>query len=168
MPDSFAQGLFALLAVALGAACSLIATQLGDRSRWRRDQLVRWDDRRLSAYTEYAAAVKLAIIRSRSILGHRGLSPTLTPLAPEEGIPLLAVDENSRTAKLEALMLLATADTIRAAREWHGIAWRFHHWATGSVATTPDEIEAAYAAAQVARERYYAAVRRELGIATVE
>ncbi len=64
-------------------------------------------------------------------------------------------------------MLLATDDTIAAAREWHRIAWQFHHWASGSVSTTASEVEAAYAEAQGARERYYAAVRRELGIAAI-
>ena len=164
MPEYLAQGLFTLLAVALGAAGSFATTQLVDRTKWRRDQSARWDERRLEAYTDYATAVKLAIIRSRSVLGHFGLSPTLTPLSPEEGLPLLAADENSRTAKLEALMLLATPGTIAAAREWHGIAWRFHHWASRSVPTTTAEVEAAYAEAQVARERYYAAVRKELRI----
>ncbi len=164
MPDYLWQGLFALLAVALGAAGSFTATQAMDRKRWVRQQETRWDEHRLRACIEYATAVKLAIIRSRSILGHMGLSPTLTPLSPEEGLPLLAVDENSRTAKLEALMLLASEETIETAREWHGIAWRFHHWASGEVPTSEAEVEAAYEQAQVARERYYSAVRRELGI----
>lgn len=164
MPDYVWQGLFTLFAVALGAFGSFAVTRSMERKRWLHEQETRWDQLRLQSCIEYATAVKLAIIRSRSILGYLGLSPTLTPLSPEEGLPLLAMDENSRTAKLEALMVLASPATIEAARTWHGIAWRFQHWATGAKPTSSVEVEAAYAEAQEAREAYYLAVRRDLGV----
>lgn len=106
----------------------------------------------------------MSIIQSRSILGSQGLSPTLTPVDRAEGLPVLTEIEAQRTARLEALMLLATDQTIEAARRWHGIAWTFHKWADGTVPTTSEAVESEYAAAQVAREAYYGAVREELAV----
>jgi hypothetical protein len=161
---SAVQGVITILAVLVGATATFLATHGIERARWRRERSARWDERRLEAYTEYANAVKIAIIRARSILGAMGLSETLTPLSPQEGLALLAIDENSRTVKLEAVMILGTAETIRAAREWHALAWRFQDWATGRKPTTQQEVEQSYAESQTAREAYYAAVRAELEI----
>jgi hypothetical protein len=158
------QGVITILAVMVGAVGTFLSTRGMERARWQRERRARWDERRLEAYTEYANAVKIAIIRARSILGAMGLSETLTPLPPEAGLPLLALDENSRTVKLEAVMILGTAETIHAAREWHGLAWRFQDWAQGRTPATKQQVEEAYAEAQTAREAYYAAVRAELDI----
>jgi hypothetical protein len=49
-----------LVGVALGAIGSFLVSSLNDRARWRREQSVRWDARRLDAYGEYIHAVKLA------------------------------------------------------------------------------------------------------------
>src|SRR6267154_150727 len=48
----------ALVGVALGILGTLLVTSVSDRARWKRDQSVRWDQRRLEAYTEYARAIK--------------------------------------------------------------------------------------------------------------
>lgn len=158
------QGLITIAAVAVGALGTYLATQRVERARWQREHAARWDERKLAVYTEYAASVKMAIIRSRSILGGLGLSPTLTPTSREEGLPLLALDENSRSEKLESVMLVGGPEVIAAARRWHGISWTFQHWAMGTEATTSQDVEREYEAAQVARESFYEAARRELGL----
>lgn len=98
------QGAITIAAVLVGALGTFLATERVERTRWTREHATRWDERKLQVYTEYAASVKMAIIRSRSILGGLGLSPTLTPISREEGLPLLALDENSRSEKLESVM----------------------------------------------------------------
>jgi hypothetical protein len=158
------QGIITIAAVAVGALGTFLATQGVERDRWARERATRWDDLKLQAYTEYAASVKMAIIRSRSILGGLGLSPTLTPITREEGLPLLALEENSRSEKLEAVMMIGSPEVVAAARKWHEISWTFHHWASGTKPTTADEVEELYRHAQTAREAFYAATRRELGI----
>jgi len=46
----------ALIGVAVGTVGTIVATGLADRSRWRRRQSVRWDERRLDAYVAFARA----------------------------------------------------------------------------------------------------------------
>lgn len=48
----------ALLGAVVGAITAFVLGDFGERRRWRRDQGVRWDAARLSAYTEYCNAVK--------------------------------------------------------------------------------------------------------------
>lgn len=158
------QGVITIAAVAIGALGTYLATQGIERARWARENATRWDERKRQVYTEYAASVKMVIIRSRSILGGLGLSPTLTPISREEGLPLLALEENSRSEKLESVMMIGSPGLVAAARSWHGIAWKFHQWAIGATQTTADEVEREYEAAQVAREAFYRAARDELGL----
>ena len=158
------QGAITIAAVLAGALGTFFATERVERGRWTREHGTRWDERKLQVYTEYAASVKMAIIRSRSILGGLGLSPTLTPISREEGMLLLALDENSRSEKLESVMMVGGPEVISAARAWHGISWTFHRWASGVVSTTREEVEREYQAAQDAREAFYKAARDELGL----
>ena len=122
------------------------------------------DERKLLVYTEYASSVKMSIIRSRSILGGLGLSPTLTPMSRDEGLPLLALDENRRSEKLESVLMIGGPDVVAAARKWHGISWTFQHWAMGTAEASVGDVEREYEAAQVAREEFYRAARQELEI----
>jgi hypothetical protein len=74
METQYIQVIGALVATAVGATGTFLATQRIDRTRWRRERSQRWDESRRQAYTDYASAVKMAIIRSRSILGAMGLN----------------------------------------------------------------------------------------------
>jgi hypothetical protein len=59
----------ALIGVILGALATIVAMNINDKLRWKRVQSVRWDERRLDAYAEYA--------RSRRCRSPRpGWSPT--------------------------------------------------------------------------------------------
>ncbi|MCO1594875.1 hypothetical protein M8C17_06810 [Micromonospora sp. RHAY321] len=48
----------ALLGVLVGPIGTIVATSVADRTRWKRNQTVRWDDRRLDAYVEFAQVLK--------------------------------------------------------------------------------------------------------------
>jgi hypothetical protein len=49
--------LITLLGVALGAVASFLSARLTDRNRWRREERLRWDTRRLECYTDFSAAI---------------------------------------------------------------------------------------------------------------
>jgi hypothetical protein len=51
------QQLPTLVGVLVGAAATYVATSTAERSRWRRQQSVRWDIHRYEAYAEYAHAL---------------------------------------------------------------------------------------------------------------
>lgn len=48
----------ALIGVLLGALGTYSVTALTERKRWQRQLTVRWDERRVIAYMEYAHAIK--------------------------------------------------------------------------------------------------------------
>ena len=164
MSDVLVQSVVTLVAVVLGGAGSLAATQLVERGRWRRERLERWDARKLEVFVDYADAVKTVIIRARSIAGYQSLSATLTPIPPEIGLPLLAEEENDRSAKFEALLLIGSLDTVAAARRWHNIAWEFQNWVNGTSTATVEQWADGWNRSQSARHDFYIAARKELGI----
>ncbi|MFJ1543000.1 hypothetical protein ACIODS_31120 [Micromonospora chalcea] len=56
--DAFVSQLPALLGVVVGALGTGLVTFLSSRSQWKRGQSVRWDERRLEAYGEFAQVLK--------------------------------------------------------------------------------------------------------------
>jgi hypothetical protein len=48
----------ALIGVIVGSVLSYAGRALTERSKWKRSQEVRWDARRVEAYSQYASAVK--------------------------------------------------------------------------------------------------------------
>ncbi|RSM36091.1 hypothetical protein DMA12_41670 [Amycolatopsis balhimycina DSM 5908] len=161
--QAFLQQLPALIGVVIGALASFAATSAAERSRWRRTQSVRWDERRLTAYAEYASAVKKVISLSVRIAAHRGIHPDIDALPPEEGLPALAAAEEERTVKWETVLLLGTGSTVVAARAWHESAFRLQRIASGR------EVELSWSeaidAVSKARRRFYEAAKADIGIA---
>ncbi|MEA5359154.1 hypothetical protein VA596_06360 [Amycolatopsis sp., V23-08] len=161
--QTFLQQLPTLIGVLVGALASFAATSAAERARWRRAQSVRWDERRLAAYAEYAFAVKKVSTLAVRIAAHRGIHPDIDGLSPEEGMPLLAAAEEERTVKWETVLLLGTGGTVVAARAWHESAFRLQRIAAGA------EVELSWAdaiaAASKARRRFYEAAKADIGIA---
>jgi hypothetical protein len=138
-----------------------------ERSKWKRSQSVRWDERRLVAYSEYAAAVKTLITIAWRIGAARGLPSIGAPLGVEEGLPLLADAEATRGAKWETVQLLGDPDTVNAARRWHMCAWKLNRFARGELAGA-DEFLATYSEAGTARDHFYRAARASLNVGAGE
>ncbi len=161
--QSFLQQLPALIGVFVGALATYAATSAAERARWRRAQAVRWDDRRLTAYVEYAHAVKKLISLSVRLAAHRGVHSDIDRLAPEEGLPALAAAEEERTMKWEAVLLLGTGRTVVAARAWHESVFRLQRFAAGEPVdgTWADAVEAV----SRARREFYQSAKRDIGIA---
>jgi hypothetical protein len=164
--QSFLQQLPALIGVLVGALASFAATSVAERARWRRTQAVRWDDRRLTAYVEYAHAVKKVISLSVRLAAHRGVHSDIDRLAPEEGMPALAAAEEERTMKWEAVLLLGTDRTVVAARAWHESVFILQRFAAGEPveSTWADAVKAV----SRARQAFYESAKRDIGIAVGE
>jgi hypothetical protein len=158
----FFQALPALVGVLLGATATYFSTAATERARWRRTQSVRWDERRIAAYTEYAHTLKHFIAIAVRIAAYNGLHRQEEPLDPAEGFPLLAAAGDQRTVKWEAVLLLGSPEVIRAARRWHQDAGELQPIVLGqpSDMTWLEAVEAISAA----RRGFYEAVRHDLGI----
>ena len=156
--------LFTLLGVFLGAAATFSATTFTERTRWRRAQESRWDDRRLQSYIEYANAVKKVVSVASRVLVARGVSAAGgQPLDATTGLPLLAEAEDDRSLKWENVLLLGSNTVIEAGRAWHQIAWRITALAQEELADE-NEATAAYAAYNDARAAFYGCARGDLGL----
>jgi hypothetical protein len=161
--QTFLQQLPALIGVIVGAFATYAATSAAERARWRRSQAVRWDSLRLTAYAEYAHAIKKVSSVAVRLAAHRGIHPDIDALPPEEGIPALAAAEEERTMKWETVLLLGTDTTVLAARAWHESVFRLQRIASGADAGIgwPQAI----ATASKARRRFYEAAKADIGIA---
>jgi len=159
---SLAAQLPALIGVLIGAAAAYAATFATDRTRWRREQSVRWDVKRADAYAEYGFAVKKVITLAVAIAGHSGAFSVTEPLTPAEGVGLLADAEHERAMKWETVLLLGSDEVVEAARRWHRSVFRLQEIARGYA--TADGWDEAVKVVSRERGRFYEAARRDLGL----
>ena len=144
----------ALIGVLVGTIGTIVATSLADRARWRRRQGVRWDERRLDAYAEFARALKeVHTIASRLIGGY---------LDREQELALLTEANFRHTIAWENVLLLGDAPTVTAARAWRDAVWEVELLARDGSATDglPDLLHRA----NEARDQFYDAARGGLGV----
>jgi hypothetical protein len=156
------QQLPALLGVLLGAISTYAVTVAAERRRWRREQSVRWDDRRVSAYIEYAHAIKKVISAAVSLAAQRGINPDESLASGVEPADLAAA-ENERTIKWEAVLQLGTEEAVIAGRQWHESVFRLQWIAYGR--PTDMTWDEAVEATGRARRRFYEVTRRDIGMA---
>jgi hypothetical protein len=160
---SWAVQLITLLGVALGALASFVSTRLVDRSRWQREESLRWDGKRLDCYSEYSAAMMRFINIAHQLAADRGLPAAVEPLGARTGLPALATAEAELSIYWAQLLILGSPQVVTAAQEWRNEAWQLESFARGS-RSDPTEFEAASAQRRAARTRFYTAVRAELGV----
>jgi len=163
--ESWTVQLLTIAGVAVGAFTSFVSTRLVDRSRWRREEALRWDTRRLNCYGEFAAAIKRHIGISDRICAGLGLPAGAQSLDLATGLTTLAAADDDLSVKWEQVLMLGSPDAIAAAQDWRHAAWRLEWLARGL-----REGAAEYAKANLdvgsARKRFYTAARDELGIAS--
>ncbi|AGZ43250.1 hypothetical protein [Actinoplanes friuliensis] len=160
---TFSESLPALVGVALGAAGAMTSSLLTDRLRWRRDQNVRWDQRRLEAYTTFAATLKeITGLGFRLSAADRADSHSI-PIERELGLQELAAANVRKTKDWESLLLLGDELTVAAAREWRDATRAFERQARAEV-PDPAEWQQRVDLMNEARDGFYLAARRSLGI----
>jgi hypothetical protein len=153
----------ALLGVVVGALASYLATNAGARSQWIRSQHVRWEEKRVEVYAEYAHAVKTVYELSKRVAATRGFQTTTAPLPLSPGLEDLMHATIERSQVWERLLLLGEPDVVAAAKTWHRAVRRLEEYANG-VVTDPNRWRPAVRAADHARSLFYASARRDLGI----
>lgn len=152
----------ALVGVLIGVLATYITTTAQERGRWRRQQAVRWDERRITAYTEYAHAVKKVISISVRLAAKRGVYEDDFWFGADVDETDLLRAEDERTTRWEAVLMLGDDAVVAAARQWHQVTFRLIRLALGQ----PSDLtwnEAVRVTGQ-ARGRFYTAARRDLGV----
>jgi hypothetical protein len=118
---ALAEQLVTVGAVLVGAVGSYLTSRLADRDRFRRDLLVRWDERRLDAYVLYVTAVKHVYRCAQQALSARlegGDSKAADALLAE-----MRAAEADRSRAFEQVMLLGDAATVQAAHNLNDRLW---------------------------------------------
>src|SRR5690242_29571 len=106
--------LLPLLGVAVGAALAFVGNGAIERARWRRQQSIRWDERRLEAYATYAAAVKRNSTAAAQQLALMGAVRTIKAADASDGLKELAAAEADRSTAFERVLILGDTATIEA------------------------------------------------------
>jgi hypothetical protein len=152
--QAFLTQLPTLIGVMVGVLATTLSTGLVDRVRWRRDQSVRWDQRRLDAYIAYARTIKeIHTVASRIVTTGSGGSSALE----------LLDDVNARrTIAWESVLLLGDEPTVLAGREWWDAVGSVVLLARGQAGGR--DWPSAVRAVDDARDRFYAAARESLGV----
>lgn len=144
---------------------SFLVSSLNERTRWRRQQAVRWDEHRLTAYAEYAHAVKELAARYQMIAAARGLVSGPIPLEPTPAV-LAEVGEleSRRSALSETLALLGSTEANTASKTLDHCVWRLECLARGVATEAEHTWDRAYQDFRQARSRYVERARAGLGV----
>ncbi|WP_328743371.1 hypothetical protein OG436_38150 [Streptomyces caniferus] len=161
--SAFLQQLPALIGVMVGALGSYFATTRGDQARFRREHAARWDERRLAAYTDFARSLKKSVTLTYRIASHLGNDPHPHPLSPEEAAPHVAEATDARDPAGEALLMLGTPVVVAEARAWVVTVMDMEQFLRDRI-QDPEMWSTLLEKQRAARERYYAAVRRDLAL----
>jgi hypothetical protein len=138
--------------------------QARSTSRLQRDETARrWDTKRLDCYREFAVAIKHFISISQRLSADRGLPATAQPLDSTIGLPMLAAADEDLSVKWENVLMLGEQEAIKAAYEWRLVAWHIEWFARG-LRDDPAEYEQANTVSGEKRQRFYSAVREDLGV----
>ena len=160
--NALAQQLPALIGVTVGTLGTIFATGIADRTRWRRQHSVRWDDKRLDAYIEHARIVKEMHTLALDSVDWRGTgeTPRTTRVEATTRIQQLNVQ---RATTWERVLLLGDAEAVAAARVWREAVTDIV-----LIASKPErvstEILPAIQHANEARDKFYEAARKNLGL----
>jgi hypothetical protein len=157
------QQLPTLIGVLLGAAATYATSSASERLRWRRQQSVRWDTKRLEAYGEYAYALKKVISIAVQMAAQRGLQPDVDWLPAEYGMEALTAAEDERTTKWEKVLLVGSDEAVMAARKWHNSVFWLQRIASGT--RTEMTWTEAVSMTSEGRQEFYRVVKRDLGTA---
>ncbi|MEU1278559.1 hypothetical protein [Streptomyces sp. NPDC005805] len=162
--SAFIQQLPALLGVVIGAFGSYLALTRTDRARFGREQAARWEERRLTVYSDYSRSLKKTVTLSYRVAAFLGNDPHPHPLTPEEAAPLLADASDARDPSGEALLMLGSPEVVAAARAWLTVVLEMEAFLR-EARRAPEEWSALLTGQREARERYYKAVRADMELA---
>ncbi|MGW3819027.1 hypothetical protein [Streptomyces sp. NPDC005046] len=160
---AFLSQLPALIGVIVGVLGTLLTARLNDKAHWTRALSVRWDERRLDAYSEYGRALKEVHWLAHRITALTRPSSRAHPIDRTAGLELMAQADAQRTKAWEGVLLLGDADTVAAAREWRWAVLQLERAARG-IADDDFDWAAAVRRADEGRDRFYDAARAGLTV----
>ncbi len=152
-----------LLGVLIGAGATFTATSFTERSKWRRSQHIRWDERRLTAYTEYANALKRYVQVGYRMAATKGYPTGAEPIDLDAGGQALIEANGERSVRWETVLLLGSPAAVRAGRAWHQTAWKYS-WSVREQRIDRAEYLRLYEELGQKRDAFYACVRADLGV----
>ncbi|MDX2546018.1 hypothetical protein ACOT81_40240 [Streptomyces sp. WI04-05B] len=161
--SAFIQQLPALIGVVIGALGSYWAVARGERVRFTREREARWEERRLSVYTDYARVLKKSVTLTNRVAAGLGNDPHPHPLTPEEAAPLIAEATVARDPYGEALLLLGDPEVVAKAREWVATLLEMEAFLRERT-EDPRAWQVLLQRQRSGREGYYAAVRSDLAL----
>lgn len=159
------QQLLTLTGVVLGALGSYLSVMHGDRARFRREQAARWGERRLKAYADYAQSLKAIVSVLFRAAAHCGNDRNPHPVEPDEAAPRLDSANEARDLAWETMLLLGASDVVDAGREWAVAIAEMERFVQART-HAPDDWSTLVENQRAARQRYYAASRRDLALST--
>jgi len=161
--SAFIQQLPALIGVVIGAIGSYLVVVRGDQVRFRRERTVRWEERRLAVYTDYARALKKTVTLTYRIAADLGNGTHPHPLSPREAEPLLTEATVGRDPSAEVLIMLGSREVVETARAWAAAVMEMERFLrTGR--RDPRAWQALVERQRAGREAYYTAVREDLAL----
>jgi hypothetical protein len=153
-----------LIGVALGAALAFIASYFNERAKWNRSHAVRWDERRLTTYVEYAGCIRRMQWLASRIAAGRGLTTGAEPLESTEGMTLLSEAEISRSERWQEVVLLGSKAAIEVGFNLNRCTWTLEWFARGKLEDSQDWQLVSREAHRLRREFSFAA-RKDMGVA---
>ncbi|WP_030172618.1 hypothetical protein [Streptomyces sp. NRRL S-813] len=159
--SAFIQQLPALIGVVIGALGSYLAVVRSDRARFLRERTARWEERRLSVYSDYARSLKKTVTLTYRVASHLGADPHPHPLPMAEAQPLLAEAAVAREPSGETLIMLGSKEAVEKARVWVAVVLEMERFVREG-RREPEAWQTLLAQQRAAREGYYAAVRSDL------
>ncbi|MEV6348807.1 hypothetical protein [Actinoplanes sp. NPDC051851] len=157
------QQLPTLAGVAIGALTSYFTAFANERTKWRREQLLRRTEKLSLTYAEYGRAVKEMYQRAMHLGQCCGLPAFGPKITVEQAKKELSDANHVRAVRWEDVLLLGSDESVAAARRWHESIWEMERIAA---AEEPDQ--QAWTAAQResndARSDFYANARKDLGV----
>jgi hypothetical protein len=155
--SNFLGAIPALIGVVVGVA----ATGWADMIRWKRGQAVRWDERRVDAYAEYARAIKRIHMTALGMV-----SPHVAKrINREDGLAMLAQAAAYRTEAWEGVLLLGDQETTHAAFRWQNVVEAEADFARNRTNDgESDDWKAAVRRADQARDSFYVAARKSVNV----
>lgn len=153
----------AILGVIVGSIGTIFATTFAERSRWRREQNVRWDERRLSAYVEFGKSLKEIRHLCGRLTAKRRPTKLAVPIDRQEGVELLNRAQANRTKAWEEVLLLGDTTTIVAGKQWREAVFELERLAVGD-GEIAEDWDSATRLVDDARDNFYRTARSSLAV----
>ncbi|WP_225844889.1 hypothetical protein [Streptomyces sp. HPF1205] len=160
---SASEQLLTIAAVLLGALTTYVTNYWTERQRIRRENLTRWDTRKLDAYENYVDRVRASIFLAVDLYEHReGIRPSDDP----EAAMVAAINDAARLRgrSFERIMLLAGDEVVEAAHSLNAVAMEIDWQALGKTPGTLEEWRARHRGAFAAINAFHEAARADLGV----